>query len=102
MKFLWNSIKSEGKLYRCYYWYVSGPTLPTGTITICAKDYGNMSREICEAFVVENNSDSQTDYFETSHIRVRPDHPLYAQIKAAKEALDAHHARRLAKRKLAA
>jgi hypothetical protein len=34
------------------------------------------------AFSIENNSDSREDYFERDSIRILPDHPLYAQIKA--------------------
>jgi len=92
MKFLWNGIKSEGKLYRCFYSDGQLINYPDGTLTIYAKDYGNMSREIYEAFKVENNSDYQSDYVETSHIRVKPDHRLYCQVKAALEACNTHRA----------
>lgn len=90
MKVLWNGIKSEGKLYRCFFSDGQLINHPAGTLTIYAKDYGNMSKEISAAFKVENNSDSMTDYFETSHIRVNPDHPLYAEVRKALDAQKAH------------
>ena len=34
------------------------------------------------ALKIENNSNSQEDYFEADCIRLMPDHPLYAQAKA--------------------
>lgn len=39
--------------------------------------------EIKAAFVVENNSDGMTDYFESDCIRLLPGHPLYEMAKAA-------------------
>ena len=38
-----------------------------------------------QEFKIENNSDLYTDYNEKDAIRVRPDHPLYAQVSAAHE-----------------
>lgn len=51
------------------------------TIKIRPKKY-SFPREIAEAFAIENNSDSMTDYFEKDCIRITSAHPLYEQIKA--------------------
>lgn len=52
------------------------------TIKIRPKKY-SFPREIAQAFAIENNSDSMTDYFEKDCIRITSAHPLYAQIKEA-------------------
>jgi hypothetical protein len=41
--------------------------------------------EFRSVFAIENNSDSQTDYFEKDCIRILPGHPLYEQVKRAAE-----------------
>ena len=51
------------------------------TIKIRPKKY-SFTQEIAEAFAVENNSDSLTDYFEKDCIRLLPGHPLYDAAKA--------------------
>lgn len=84
IKFFYNGIKgSDGKLQKCS--YSDGPLLhhPVGTITIYGKRYRPFSSEVAEALVIENNSDIQTDYFENDRIRIVPNHPLYAAVKAA-------------------
>lgn len=65
--------------------YAAGPWVPgvdPTTIKICPKKF-SFPREIAQAFAIENNSDSMTDYFEKDCIRVTSSHPLYAQIKEA-------------------
>jgi|CXWL01.1.fsa_nt_gi predicted metallo-beta-lactamase superfamily hydrolase len=39
--------------------------------------------EVAAVFKIENNSDSQTDYFERDSIRITADHPLYDLVKKA-------------------
>jgi len=102
-KFLWNGIKvNGGKLQKASFSmpgsYAAWSGLPDGTVTIYAKNYRRFSAEICKAFDVQNDSDGMTDYFETDRIRVKPDHPLYAQVVAAVKASDEHHAKLQAKR----
>lgn len=99
LKFVWNGIKgSDGKLQAAS--YSNGPLInyPAGTLTIYAKNYRRFSAEVAEAFTIENNSDSMTDYFEEDHIRVLPGHPLYDAVKAAVDAQTAHSDRMQAKR----
>lgn len=44
---------------------------------------GVFPAEFREALTIENNSDMREDYFEADCIRLMPDHPLYAEAKAA-------------------
>lgn len=94
--FFWNGIKdAKGQeLQRAH--YNMGPliNLPAGTITIYARDYSGFSNKVCECFPVQNDSDSQVDYFCKDTIRVIPQHPLYAAVKAAHDAQQARYAAR--------
>ena len=94
IRFFWNGIKgSDGKLQPAQITNGAYYNLPAGTITIYAKKYSGFSEEVRAAFgSIENNSDSQTDYFETDKIRVVPTHPLYAAVKAAADKRDARYA----------
>jgi nitrogen regulatory protein PII-like uncharacterized protein len=98
-KFLWNGIKvNNGQLQKGHYTIGNLINAPAGTITIYASTYKGFSREVWEAFDVHNDSDSMTDYFETDRIRVKPDHPLYAEVLKAAQANEAHYAKVQAKR----
>lgn len=94
IKFQWNGVKEDSrKLVRCF--YSDGQLLnhPAGTLTIYARDYGidgHFGPQMRAAFAVQNDSDSQTDYFETDCVRVLPTHPLYGAVKAAMMAHKAH------------
>jgi hypothetical protein len=93
LKFFYNGIKgSDGKLQKCSYHDGELYHHPVGTITIYARGYVHFSQEVAEAFAVENNSDSQTDYFEKDTIRVAPTHPLYVVVKAALDKREAKYA----------
>jgi len=70
---------------RCGITISAGPWVEgvnSDTIKIRPKKY-SFPKEITEAFAVENNSDSLTDYFERDCIRLLPGHPLYDAAKAA-------------------
>lgn len=103
--FYWNGIKDTkgGRLQPAFYSDM-GPTggvsgrYPAHTITIHAKRYNHFSDLVASCFTVQNDSDTQTDYFEQDRIRVIPEHPLYPKVKAALDAQDAHNAKRFAKR----
>ena len=98
-KFLWNGIKvNNGQLQKGHYTIGNLINAPAGAITIYASTYKGFSREVWEAFDVQNDSDSMTDYFETDRIRVKPDHPLYAEVLKAAQANEAHDAKLRAKR----
>ena len=98
--FYWNGIKdSKGdKLQKA--WYSTGKLTrhPEGTITIYARDYARFSAKVRACFVVQNDTDTMTDYFDSDSIRVIPSHPLYAHVAAAAAAQDAHREAHSAKR----
>lgn len=99
LKFFWNGIKDNGgKLQGASYSQSQLINHPAGTITIYGKRYRGFSSGIHDAFSIENNTDTQTDYFENDRIRVEPSHPLYAQVKAAADAQAAHFDKVQAKR----
>ena len=100
IKFYYNGVREDGKLNRCY--FSKGPyRLESGlvdeTITIYARD-SRFGKEMRELFVVENDTDIMTDYFEDDRVSVSPDHPLYARVNAAWEKSRAHIAKVRAKR----
>ena len=100
LKILWNGIKgSDGKLQRASISMAELTSYPKGTATIYAKTYTRFSDEVRAAFKVENNSDSQADYFESDLIRVLPDHPLYAAVRAAAEKREARSEAQYAKQR---
>jgi hypothetical protein len=101
LKFFYNGIKETdrldpqfGVLQTCWYSTSRLTNYPEGTITIYAREYCygkfpnrwvGFSWGVKNAFKVENGTDIQSDYHETDRIRVTPDHPLYAEVKAALE-----------------
>jgi hypothetical protein len=50
-------------------------------VTLYAKDY---DRQLGKVFadIYQNDTDSQSDYFDQGHVRFFPDHPMYAAAKA--------------------
>ena len=98
--FYYNGIRDTKRapIQRCLYSRAGTYNAPglrcDETITIYARDYRRFSAAVRAHFAVENNSDTMTDYFEQDRIRVRPDHPLYPQVKAAMEASEASRERR--------
>lgn len=94
LKFFYNGIKvNGGKLQKATFDDCPLRSYPNGTITIRAREYSGFSVEIAEAFTIENNTDTQTDYFEKDKIRVVPSHPLYAEVAAATAKRHAKYAR---------
>jgi len=91
LKFLWNGIKLDGKLYRARYSPGELINYPAGTITIYAKDYGRFPK--IEGLTVINDSDIITDYFGKDRIYVTPDNPYYQQVKTALDAENKHYSR---------
>ena len=91
--FFWNGIKDgKGeKLQRAHYSMGQLINFTAGTITIYGRDYTGFSRKVRECFAVQNDTDSQVDYFDKDSIRVIPQHPLYAAVKAAYDAQQARY-----------
>jgi hypothetical protein len=96
-RFLWNGVKVDGKLYRA--WYSKGGLInyPESTITIYGRDYWPHFPQI-DGLNVQNDTEFQTDYYETDRVRVTPDNPHYPAVHAAWEKQEAHNAKRYAKR----
>lgn len=96
VKFMWNGIKVDGKLHKCWYSNSSLTGFPEGTITIYGKHYQDLPA--IEGLTIENDSDSMTDYFENDRVRITPNHPLYNEVKSALDKLNEHNEKRFAKR----
>lgn len=88
----------RGTLQLCSYHMGALHHHPDGTLTIYGKRYRPFSEGVCKAFEVKDESEIQSDYFVNEHIRVRPTHPLYAEVLKACQALESHNAKRWAKR----
>jgi len=84
LKFKYNGIKLDGKLYKGWYSkgnYRKDSNIPDGTITIYAKDYEDFPK--IEGLNIVNNSDSMIDYFEKDRIRVEPTNQYYLSVYKA-------------------
>jgi len=90
LKFLWNGIKLDGKLYRARYSPGEVINQPVGTITIYAKDYDSHFPAIT-GLTITNDTDIMTDYHAKDLIRVTPDNPYFPQVKAALDAYNRHY-----------
>lgn len=95
IKFMWNGIKIDGKLHRC--WYSDGELInhPKGTLTIYRKDYGIMPE--VSGLNVQNDSDMMTDYFERDRIRIDLNNKFYNDVKNALALAKAHNDKRSTK-----
>lgn len=92
VKFLWNGIKVDGKLYPV--WYSKGgygDKYPTETIGISVKDYQRLPK--IEGLEITNESESQVDYFDNDRIKVFPTNPHYPAVNAALNAYNKHRER---------
>lgn len=99
LRFFWNGIKAaDGKLQKCHYSLGLNADWPAETISIYARDYCHFNNAVQRCFVVTNDSDTQSDYFADDTIRVGPAHDLYAAVRAAYEAQEAHYKRERDKR----
>ena len=86
LKFMYNGIKKDGKLYKGSYskgGYTRESNIANDTITIYARDYEDFPK--IEGLQVQNNSDSMTDYFEKDRIRVAPTNQYYSLVNEAWE-----------------
>lgn len=80
LKIMQNGIKTENSYTPCFYSMGSFRNYPTDTICIYARDYEHLPAEIGE---IENDTDTQTDYFDTDKAYITPDNALYADVLAA-------------------
>ena len=69
IRFYYNGIKVDGgRLIPCWYY------LDENSVSISARDYKSLPRQY---FAVKNDSDIYTDYFDSDHTKLTPEHPLY-------------------------
>lgn len=83
LKFFYNGIKeNSGKLQKAMY---SQSTDNNGKtfFNVYAREYTRFSEEIKKSFIVHNDTDTMTDYFDQDMIMVYSDHPLYNQVSEA-------------------
>jgi hypothetical protein len=86
LKFMYNGIKLDGKLYKASYSkgsYTKESKIPENTITIYASDYNDFPK--IEGLQIQNDSDSMTDYFQKDRIRVEPTNRFYFAVNEAWE-----------------
>lgn len=81
IKFFWNGIKINGekKLIRCFY-SLDNNADGRPNVTIYARDCERLPRDV---FVVHNDTDLYTDYFDDDSAELTPEHPLYKYARAA-------------------
>jgi hypothetical protein len=102
IKFLYNGIKKDDKLYKASYYkgsYTKESSIPEGTITIFAKEYGHFPN--IEGLEKINETDIMTDYFEKDRIHVQPDNQYYNDVNAAYLKQEEHDTKRYNKYKAA-
>ena len=84
IRFYWNGLRLNGsrELVKCSY-SLDNHTDYDKCVTISAKDYGK--RLPSEIFSVVNNTDTYSDYHDTDHTTLTPEHPLYRFVRSAAE-----------------
>ena len=70
-----------GKKVRCWYSRGSLRTAPDA-VTIYAKSHCDSLKAVFAPARVENNTELQTDYFETDRVRILPGDPLWDEACA--------------------
>ena len=98
VRFLWNGIRVDGKLYRAFYSAAHHPESgrAAGGVTVYIRDY--MRLPMIPGLYAENDSDILADYIVPDTLRIMPDNRWYPAAKAALEAKEAHRAGNAAKR----
>jgi hypothetical protein len=97
IKFMWNGIKIDGKLYRAWYSIGNLVHYPSDTVTIYGKDYDGFPE--IEGLTIHNDSDMRTDYFEKDRIRVMNGNRYYQAIIEALNQMKTHNNKRWNKSK---
>lgn len=89
IKFFWNGIKvNGGRLIKCSY-SLDNNVNGDKSVSICASDYdGDLPADM---FVVRNDTDYYTDYFDKDSTCVTPEHPLYKYARYAAEQAEIHY-----------
>ena len=84
IRFYWNGFRLNGsrELVKCSY-SLDNHTDYDKCVTISAKDYGKQLPS--ELFTVVNDTDTYSDYHDTDHTTLTPEHPLYRFVRSAAE-----------------
>lgn len=97
IKFFYNGIKDiDKKLQPCY--ISAGRKQEGWEIFISKRDYTPFSEGIRAAFIVKNDSDSMTDYFEHDHFHISSNSPYFLPAMAAVLIIEEKIYKRLNKR----
>lgn len=78
VKFLKKGIRVDGQYHPAWY-SIGGRGDGKNIITIYAKNYGRFGIGASKEFLVENDTDTMTDYFDTDKIRIPENHPRYQE-----------------------
>ena len=81
IKFFWNGIRvnNSKKIIKVFY-SLDNNVEHTPSVSISARDYDHLPTDI---FVVQNDTDYYTDYFDSDRAELTPEHPLYKYARAA-------------------
>ena len=92
-----NVVDTETKVKARVHYSYGNRTDGREAVTIYARDYGRDLHKLFEN--AKNESDSMTDYFETSRVVIFADDPLFPAALHAYNRAEAKDAERIAKRK---
>ncbi len=81
LRFFYNGVKgNDKKLQPCYYKkYLDCPD----TIIICNDNNIHFTKQILDALIVENNTNTITSTFEKYHIAIAINHPMHSAVEYA-------------------
>ena len=99
IKIFYNGFKVNGGKLQRFFVSLGGQKDPE-TISVYARDYAGFSKEIHEAFEVQNDTDTMTDYFAKDRLYIKTDNPLYFEFKKAVEKTQSRMEMRIKKTKL--
>ncbi len=91
IKFMYNGIKINGKLYKASY-----NRYDNKTIVLYLSNYERLPLKPDE-IEIENESDIMTDYFESDTLRIKPDTKYYEDALKGFKAAEIHNAKRAVK-----
>lgn len=97
IKFFWNGIRINGEksLNKCCY-SLDNHRDHAECVSIYADRYGSVLPR--DLFEVHNETDSYTDYFDSDHATLTPEHPLYKYARYAAVKYELHYLKSAIKR----
>lgn len=84
-------VNTETKAKARVHYSLSAMVAGKPCVTVYHKDYGRQLGEVFAEYLddYQNDTDTQTDYFDKGRVRIYEGHALYAEAKARAEANDA-------------